>query len=103
MVYRIKSQLFHPAFFLVQITKHSTHAHIHSLIIKHRMHYGVGCHNLLSPPVTFLSYITAHTENGTCKYLEDNRCYVNIFSVLNKLLESWNLHEFLHPTFMLHK
>ena len=101
-VSRTKSQLFHPAFFLVQITRHSTHSQIHSLIIKHRMLYGVDFHNLLSPSVTFVSFITAHPENGTCKYLEDNRCYINI-SVLNKLLEGWNLHEILPHTFMLHK
>jgi hypothetical protein len=84
----IKSQVFHPVSFLVQIKRRPTHSQTHSLIfnpfngklnpichllvllgahhilhvsrirVKHRMHYGVDFHNLLRPSVTFVSYIT---------------------------------------------
>jgi len=68
-----------------------------SSVIKHRTRYGVDFHNLLSPSVKFVSYIRAYPENDTFQYLEDNRFYVNIFSVPNKQLEARNLHEFYAP------
>ena len=82
-----KSQFFHPTSFQVQITTHPTHSKIHGLTIKHRMHFRVNFQDLLSPSATFISYITAYPENGTCKYFEDNGCDVNI-SVLNKIPEA---------------